>query len=65
MYSFVRFAGVPALLSRHLPVLFVCFLIAETFYKFKSFTLETLAFFATWFVLDFVVEKASQFLRKP
>jgi hypothetical protein len=64
MYSFVRSTGVPALLSRQLPILLVCFLIAETFYKFKSFTLETLAFFATWFMLDFVVEKVSQLLRK-
>lgn len=27
---------------------------AETFYKFHSFMLETGAFLATWFVLDFV-----------
>jgi hypothetical protein len=64
MYSFVRSTAVAALLSRHLPIVVVCFLIAETFYKFRSFTLETLAFFATWFVLDLVVEKVSELLRK-
>lgn len=64
MYSFVRFIGMPALLWRQLPVLLICFLVAENFYKFKSFTLETLAFFATWFVLDFLVEKMYELLRK-
>jgi len=29
----------------------VAFLIAEQVYKFHSFTLETVAFLATWFVL--------------
>lgn len=29
----------------------VAFLIAEQLYKFHSFTLETVAFLATWFVL--------------
>jgi hypothetical protein len=34
-----------------LATLAVAFVIAEQFYKFHSFTLETLAFLATWFVL--------------
>jgi hypothetical protein len=29
----------------------VAFVIAEQFYKFHSFTLETIAFLATWWVL--------------
>jgi hypothetical protein len=32
----------------------VAFLIAEFFYKFHSFTLECLAFLATWFVLSVI-----------
>jgi hypothetical protein len=35
-----------------MPVLLVSFVIAETFYKFHSFTLECSAFLATWYVLD-------------
>ena len=34
-----------------LATLAVAFVIAEQFYKFHSFTLETIAFLATWFVL--------------
>lgn len=34
----------------------LAFLIAETFYKFHSFTLECLAFLVTWFVLDFLTQ---------
>lgn len=64
MYSFLRSTGLPVLLSRQLPIVLVCFLVAETLYKFKSFTLEALAFFATWFVLDFIVEKVSGLMRK-
>lgn len=33
----------------------LAFVIAEVFYKFRSFALEALAFLATWFVLDFVI----------
>lgn len=34
-----------------LATLAVAFVIAEQFYKFHSFTLETLAFLGTWWVL--------------
>ena len=34
--------------------------IAEMFYKFHSFTLECLAFLATWYALDYVI----QFIQK-
>jgi hypothetical protein len=33
-------------------VILVSLVIAELFYKFHSFTLECLAFLATWYVLD-------------
>jgi hypothetical protein len=34
----------------------IAFIVAELFYKFHSFTLECLAFLATWFILDFMVQ---------
>jgi antibiotic biosynthesis monooxygenase (ABM) superfamily enzyme len=40
----------------------IAFLIAETFYKFHSFTLECLAFLATWFVLDFLTQIVRRWL---
>jgi len=44
------------LLLEQLPVLAVSMFIAEAFYKFHSFTFETIAFLATWFVLDAIVK---------
>jgi hypothetical protein len=40
-----------------LPGLVLSFLIAEFFYKFHSFTLECLAFLATWLVLDVIIDR--------
>ncbi len=36
----------------------IAFVIAETFYKFHSFTLEAAAFLATWYVLRIVARAA-------
>jgi hypothetical protein len=38
------------------PVFGISIIIAELFYKFHSFTLELLAFMATWFMLDICVQ---------
>ena len=43
---------------RFLPTGAAALVIAELFYKFHSFTLECVAFLATWFVLDVVLEAA-------
>jgi hypothetical protein len=45
------------LVAEQLPVLAISILIAEFFYKFHSFTLECIAFLATWFSLDWLAEK--------
>ena len=37
-------------------VLAVSFAVAEAFYKFHSFTLECLAFLATWYVADALIQ---------
>ena len=39
-----------------IPLFGVSILIAESFFKFRSFTLELLAFLATWFILDFLLQ---------
>jgi hypothetical protein len=49
----------------HLPPLVVAFVIAELFYKFHSFTLETGAFLVTWRVLDWVYQQVERRLRAP
>lgn len=59
MYALFRSMSLNKLLINQLPILLISMIIAEVFYKFHSFTLETIAFLATWFVLDWLV----QFLR--
>ena len=38
-------------------------LIAELFYKFHSFTLECLAFLATWYMIDFGIQAIHKWLQ--
>lgn len=52
MYTFFRTVPLRELLVTQAPAFFISFVIAELFYKFHSFTLECLAFLATWFVID-------------
>ena len=53
MFSLLKDLGVGVALRQEALPFIVAFLIAEFFYKFHSFTLECLAFLATWFVLSF------------
>ncbi len=57
MLEFVRALRRERGLLVRLPGLIVAFLIAEAFYKFHSFTLETLAFLATWLAIDWVCDR--------
>ena len=38
------------------PAFLIAWIIAELFYKFHSFSLETAAFLATWFAIDAVIQ---------
>jgi hypothetical protein len=55
MYTLIRSIPFRSLLVEQVPAFGASLLIAELFYKFHSFTLETLAFLATWFVADGLV----------
>jgi hypothetical protein len=55
MFSLVRDLGIQVALKQEAVPFIVAFVIAEFFYKFRSFTLECLAFLATWFVLSFLL----------
>jgi hypothetical protein len=57
MFTYVSRLSGRELIRRHLPTLVVALAIAEVFYKFHSFLLECVAFLATWFVLDYVVDR--------
>jgi hypothetical protein len=65
MYSLTRLMSYPRFLTEQLPVLVASLLIAEFWYKFHSFTLECVAFLATWFVLDFISDQIRRRLITP
>jgi hypothetical protein len=54
MYTAYKHAGSSRVIARELPTFAGSLLIAETFYKFHSFSLECLAFLATWTALSWV-----------
>jgi hypothetical protein len=61
MYMLFRSVPLRTLLATQAPALLASFVIAEIFYKFHSFTLECLAFLATWFVIDAAVTTLRSF----
>ena len=63
MYTLLRGRSFKSLTIDTLPPLFAAFIVAEMFYKWKSFTLECLGFLVTWFVFDFVRAKVAEWLR--
>ncbi|MBL8160596.1 MAG: hypothetical protein JNJ61_01325 [Anaerolineae bacterium] len=64
MYTLIRSQSIKNLLTQQAPALLLAFFIAETFYKFRSFTLECAAFLVTWFVIDFILSNVLARLAK-
>ena len=64
MYSLISSLPVRQLVLQQLPALAISLLIAETFYKFHSFTLECVAFLVTWYAIDGVIQLVTGVLRK-
>jgi hypothetical protein len=52
MYTLIKSIPAQQFALEQIPVIFVTFVVSEIFYKFHSFTLETLAFLATWYFFD-------------
>lgn len=52
MYELVRQVGLGAFVAREAGPLVASLAIAELAFKFHSFTLETLAFLATWYLIS-------------
>ncbi len=63
MYTLIKSVPLSKLLVMQAPVLIISMLIAETFYKFHSFLLESIAFLITWYVIDLIVTYVSNPLR--
>jgi hypothetical protein len=54
MFSLVKDLGIQVALRQEALPFLIAFVVAEFFFKFKSFTLECLAFLAAWFLLSFL-----------
>lgn len=57
MYTLIRSLPLRQVLAEQLPAAVGALVIAEAFYKWHSFTLEALGFLATWYALDFALQK--------
>ena len=65
MHTLIRMVPLRRLLLEQLPALGASFIIAEVLYKFGSFTLECLAFLATWYVADAAIQLFARGLTAP
>lgn len=65
MFQLIKTLGVQVILARQLPVAGVSFVIAALLYKFHNFALECVAFLATWFVLDAIVQAGVRLFAPP
>lgn len=54
MFSLLKELGIQLTIKREGIPFLVAFVVAELFFKFKSFALECLAFLAVWFVLSYL-----------
>jgi len=64
MYTFIKTISTRQLLMEQVPAFVLSLVVAETFYKFHSFTLECLAFLMTWYVFDMATGFALKNTRK-
>jgi hypothetical protein len=63
MHKFIASMSSREIFLEQLPAFGVSLITAELFYKFHSFTLECLAFLATWYLVDLlIVSPVSRFL---
>ncbi len=54
MHKLIKAMSIREFLVQQVPGITLAIIIAELFYKFHSFTLECLAFLATWYIIDLV-----------
>lgn len=63
MYQLLTRTSSGELFKIQLPVLIAALVVAEVFYKFGSFTLECVAFLATWFIFDAIASAIRKFMK--
>jgi hypothetical protein len=57
MYTLVNKLGLRSHLAYETPAILLSWVLAEVFYKFGSFTLETGAFLITWYLSGLLFQK--------
>ena len=65
MFTLIRMLPGRQIMLQQLPPFAAAWLVAELFYKFKSFSLECAAFIVTWYVLDALVQLGVGALAPP
>ena len=60
MHKFIKSMSIREIFIEQVPAVILSIFIAELFYKFHSFTLECLAFLATWYLIDLVISLLSK-----
>lgn len=63
MYTLIRLIPFRQLIFEQVPAIATSIFIAELFYKFHSFSLECIAFFATWYVVDAAIRVVADIAR--
>lgn len=64
MYQMARAKGVASSLSREAPTCLAALVVAEVFYKFHSFTLECVAFLATWLAFSWLFGRVETWFQQ-
>ena len=65
MHALIKSITTRELVTEQIPAFAISLVLAEMFFKFHSFTLEVLAFLATWYVVDLTIGFiVSRFSRK-
>jgi hypothetical protein len=64
MYTLIRSITNRSIASQQILSFIIAFGIADLFFKWHSFALETFGFLAVWFVLDFVVGWSIKMVRQ-
>ena len=57
MYTVLRAVPLRTLATQLAPSALMAAALAESFYRFHSFTLECAAFLATWYAIDFAMDR--------
>ena len=55
MYTLIRSLPLSRIALEQLPAAAGALVVAELFYKFGSFSLECIAFLATWYIFDLIL----------